>query len=199
MDNLAFASPCPPTPDAVLRHHGDDVLLHLARLGGADAFGELYRRHRDALRRFARSLVPTTPDLAPDLVADAFSNLWRLLLDGAGPQDQPIRYLMVCVRNGAASHHRRTARGERAVRRLAGGYVEQFTAEVADDHLVAAFRSLPDRWRQVLWWTEVEGRSAADVGAELGLSDEGVRALSYRARRALRTAYAPAIDAVAEA
>ena len=172
----------------------DEALLALARSGDRAAFASLYQRHHPALGRYARSLVPTSPDLAGDLVADAFANLWRLLCQSRGPTDHAIRYLMVSVRNGAMTLHRRTARADQVVQRLGRVRPMDSALVLADDQLVAVFRSLPDRWRNVLWWTEVEGLTAAEVGARTGLSADAARALSYRARRALRAAYEAAED-----
>jgi len=52
-----------------------------------------------------------------------------------------------------------------------------------------AFRQLPQRWRCVLWYTEVERRAPAEVAELLDLTPNGVAALAYRAREALRQAY----------
>lgn len=170
----------------------DEVLLARARARDPDAFAELYRRHEPMLRRFARSLVTASPDLAGDLVADAFANLWRLLRQGRGPSDHAIRYLMVSVRNGAVTLHRRSMRADQLVQRLGRHPELDVSVILRDDQLTSAFRGLPERWRQVLWWTEVEGLSAAEVGARTGLSADAARALAYRARRALRAAYTDA-------
>jgi hypothetical protein len=53
----------------------------------------------------------------------------------------------------------------------------------------AAYESLPERWRTVLWQVEVEGRKPQELADALGLSPNGVSALAYRARAALREAY----------
>jgi hypothetical protein len=52
-----------------------------------------------------------------------------------------------------------------------------------------AFARLPERWRAVLWHTEVEGESPAQVAPLLGLTPNGVAALAYRARERLRQMY----------
>jgi hypothetical protein len=52
-----------------------------------------------------------------------------------------------------------------------------------------AFARLPERWQAVLWHTEIEGLSPADVAPILGLTANGVSALAYRAREGLRQAY----------
>jgi hypothetical protein len=55
--------------------------------------------------------------------------------------------------------------------------------------IARAFLSLPERWRAVLWHTEIEGAKPADVAPLLGLTANGVAALAYRAREGLRQAY----------
>jgi hypothetical protein len=52
-----------------------------------------------------------------------------------------------------------------------------------------AFVRLPKRWQAVLWHTEIEGHSPAQVAPILGLTANGVSALAYRAREGLRQAY----------
>ncbi len=52
-----------------------------------------------------------------------------------------------------------------------------------------AYASLPERWQLVLWHTEVEGMSPAEIGPLLGLAPNAVAALAYRAREGLRQAY----------
>jgi hypothetical protein len=52
-----------------------------------------------------------------------------------------------------------------------------------------AFRSLPERWQTVLWYTEVEGMDPHEVAPLMGISANSVAALSYRAREGLRKAW----------
>ncbi|TMR00402.1 hypothetical protein ETD83_16710, partial [Actinomadura soli] len=55
--------------------------------------------------------------------------------------------------------------------------------------IARAFRSLPGRWRTVLWHTEVERAKPAEIAPLLGLTANGAAALAYRAREGLRQAY----------
>ncbi|MEV6150678.1 sigma-70 family RNA polymerase sigma factor [Nonomuraea sp. NPDC052129] len=55
--------------------------------------------------------------------------------------------------------------------------------------IAKAFLSLPERWRAVLWHTEVEHLPPADVAPLLGLSANGVTDLARRALAGLRQAY----------
>lgn len=166
-------------------------LLRRFRSGDDSAFGELYETLRPAAQRYARRLVGASD--AEDVVADAFTKVFRAIRNGHGPVDQPAPYLMYAIRT-TAWHHRRqhnqeldkSMRLEPALRVAAPAHAP------LDDDLVAAMGTLCCRYQQVIWWFEVEGRSAAEVGAELGMSPNAASALAYRARRALRRAYSAA-------
>lgn len=59
-----------------------------------------------------------------------------------------------------------------------------------DRQLIAgAFGTLPDRWQQVLWYSEVEALKPRDIAPRLGMSANSVSALIYRAKEALRQAW----------
>lgn len=193
----------PPSPhlaaaDALSRravgdHRSDEELLEGVRAGEAAAYAEIYRRYEHEARRFARSLVAS--DEVDDIVAESFAKMLRALRAARGPVDHPASYLMVTVRTTAATFHARRIRGQRLHERLARPEVaEDALPMFGDDRLVVAFRSLTPRWRQVLWWSEIEGMSPGAIGARLGLSPGAAAALSYRARRALRDAYETARD-----
>ena len=62
-------------------------------------------------------------------------------------------------------------------------------AELDSTLAARAFHRLPERWQTVLWHTEVEQESPAEVAPLLGLTPNGVAALAYRAREGLRQAY----------
>src|SRR5436309_2713413 len=73
--------------------------------------------------------------------------------------------------------------------RAAPGPAERALAD-EDAQLVArAFSDLPERWRSVLWLTEVEGIPAREVATRLGLTANGAAQLAVRARAGLRERY----------
>lgn len=165
----------------------DEILLRQVRAGEPAAYAELYERHEDALRRYARSLVPAND--VDDLVAESFMAMLRAINGGKGPVDQPLHYLMVVVRNGAATYYKRRARASDVVDRLTLEPQPAPAEVTGNPHLEAAFQALSPRWRQVIWWSEVEDLSPSEIGARLDLSPAAASALAYRARRALRAAY----------
>ena len=168
----------------------DSDLMAEARAGGHAPLAELWRRHhRAGVLAARRCTASIDPD---DLVSEAFARIIRALRAGGGPREAFRPYLYATIRNVAA----RWASTERSVTIDDWAGVEQ--AETVDDPAVRAlertltaraFRSLPDRWQTVLWYTEVEGLDPHEVAPLLGLSPNGVAALAYRARDALRTAW----------
>ncbi|GAA3738347.1 hypothetical protein GCM10022239_12450 [Leifsonia bigeumensis] len=168
----------------------DADLMLLAREGDRTAFGELWMRHARSgitvARRFTSSLD------AEDLVAEAFARIYQRVLDGGGPDGAFRPYLYTTIRNLASrwGSDRRDIQIEDIEDLRDDNLPEDPSMVALDTHLTAsAFRSLPDRWQSVLWYTEVEGMAPQDVAPILGLTANGVAALAYRAREGLRTAW----------
>ncbi|GMA95060.1 hypothetical protein GCM10025881_18840 [Pseudolysinimonas kribbensis] len=63
------------------------------------------------------------------------------------------------------------------------------TATLENTITVRAFRTLPERWQTILWYTEVEGMEPAEAAPYLGLTANGAAALAYRARDGLKKAW----------
>jgi DNA-directed RNA polymerase specialized sigma24 family protein len=57
------------------------------------------------------------------------------------------------------------------------------------EKITAAMRSLPERWRTVLWHAEILGQKPRDIAPVLGIEPNAVSALLIRARAGLRAAY----------
>jgi len=166
----------------------DAELLARTRAGDNRAFAELYERLEPAARRYARRLV--SPSDVDDVVAESFANILRAIQSGSGPVDHAVKYLMVTVRTTAGHIHRRRAQElDKGMRLEVVTASDDDRVRFEDRALMAAFRSLSERRRTVIWLSEFEGLSAAEVGERLGLSPNAASALCYRARRALRDAY----------
>ncbi|GGO79481.1 sigma-70 family RNA polymerase sigma factor [Nonomuraea cavernae] len=170
----------------------DADLLHAVREGDAAAYGELYQRHVVAARSLARQLVRGEAEVE-DAVAESFTKILDLVGRGGGPAAGFRTYLLTVVRRTVYDRTRIESR------QVTTGEIESFDPGVPfadpavaglERSLIArAFQSLPERWRAVLWHTEVESAKAAEVAPLLGLSPNGVAALACRAREGLRQAY----------
>ena len=165
------------------------------------SYGELYVEYAPAARGLALSMVP--PDVADDIVAEAFARVLAAIRAGGGPDHAFRPYLLAAVRNLAndwiAARRRVTVIGnldEEAGDRSAP-LISGFSGDAATEAearaearlIVRAFSRLPERWRAVLWQLEVEGKAPAEVAPAFGLSGNGVSALAMRAREGLRQAY----------
>ena len=173
----------------------DAALAGKAGAGDLDAFEELYRRHVEAAWRVALAIT-ADPDDAADAVSDAFTRVFQALPDRLHAADHFLPYLLAAVRNAGIDVLRRGARqhsvdlGDDRDWAAAGGEPADAVLDDVDAALVArAFRSLPERWRSVLWLTEVERIPARDVAPLLGVSPNGVAQLAVRARAGLRERY----------
>lgn len=173
----------------------DASLVARATAGDLAAFGELYRRHVDAAWRVALA-VTTNPDDAADAVSDAFTRVFQALPERLYAADHFLPYLLAAVRNAAIDVLRRGGRqqpSEAAEDRewpaLNSGPVDFLLADEDASMVARAFRSLPERWRSVLWLTEVEQIPARDAAMLLGVSPNGVAQLAVRARAGLRERY----------
>jgi len=174
----------------------DADLLAAVRAGDSSSFSTLYERHAGAAFVVARQYTDSKAD-ADDVVADSFAAVLGALQRGNGPDAAFRAYLFTVVRRVAAVRRtsaRRVEPTDDLAKLEAGtalaGTAEEPTLEGFERGVVArAFHSLPERWQAVLWHTEVEGLSPAEIAPLLGLSANGVAALAYRAREGLRQGY----------
>lgn len=170
----------------------DAELIAEVRSGDSDAYGLLYRRHVQAARVLARKLTGS-PTEADDLVAEAFANVLATMRRGRGPDTTFRAYLFTALRNTCYDRARRDRRvqlSDDMTRHDPGVPWEDTAVAELESRLAAqAFAKLPARWQAVLWHTEVDRESPAEVAPRLGLTPNAVAALAYRAREGLRQAY----------
>ncbi|MEW2300210.1 sigma-70 family RNA polymerase sigma factor [Streptomyces sp. NPDC006655] len=184
----------------------DGLLIERMRAGDDAAYAELYRRHADAVRRYARGCC-RDGHTAEDLTAEVFARMLQAVRGGHGPGHAVRAYLLTSVRRVAAQWTR-SARREQLVDDFAvfaaqashGSAVSDGDAldpgadvramhEAEQSMAMRAFRSLPERWQAVLWHTEVEDESPSEVATLFGLDANGTRVLASRAREGLKQAY----------
>ncbi|WP_420367226.1 sigma-70 family RNA polymerase sigma factor [Curtobacterium sp. L1-20] len=181
------------------REHDDRALIERARAGDRAAFAALWTAHSEAARRLAGSITQTFD--ADDLVSEAYLKIFTALQAGKGPTGPFRPYLFVTIRNLAVSWSRR--KRDDSIEE-AESFPDPRATDTAilvalDEQLtMRAFRSLPERWQQVLWFTEVDGLQPQEIADRLQLKPNSVAALAYRAREGLRQAWIQAhIDSAA--
>src|SRR5215831_4467905 len=172
---------------------GDAELISAVASGDAAAYATLRERHAAAARILAGQLVKD-PAQADEVLAEAFTRLHDVLRRGAGPGVAVRPYLLTAVRRVADERSgvqgTGTAAGPADVpgsrEPQAGGPA---AAEPENEPLARAFRSLPERWRAVLWHTEIEQADPGQAGVLLGLTADGVAELGEQACAELSRAY----------
>ncbi len=171
----------------------DADLVVRARSGDNGAFGQLIRRHQDAIFRFLSHQVRDRTDAA-DIAQEAFVALFRSL-DRYDTGRPFLAWAFVIARNKARDHHRRRV----ALRWI--GVDEQFDQlaspapgperEVADreelSQVSRLIRALPEGLRTPLLLCAMEGLTHEEIGGVMGLSAKAVEVRVYRARKALKS------------
>src|SRR6266581_3420341 len=158
----------------------DHELLRRHVAGDAEAFGELFRRHRDRLWAVAlRTLCD--PDEAADALQDAMVSAFRRAADFRG-ESAVTTWLHRIVVNASLDRLRRRA----ARPALSTGDEQAFEALVAQDgdpartsdtrlDVDAALRLLPPQQRAALVLVDMLGFSVADTAAILDTSPGTVK------------------------
>ena len=164
--------------------------------GDIDALSQLYRRHHEAVRAFARRLVGDAT-IAEDLVHDVFlatPSAFRRFR-----QEAEIRTFLLSIAVNKAKHHVRAAvRARKMLERFgdqppqspqpsaAGRPDEDWDRRQLCAELQRALDELPIEQRVVVVLCAVEERTAAEVAAIVGAPENTVRTRLFHAKRKLR-------------
>jgi RNA polymerase sigma-70 factor (ECF subfamily) len=177
-------------PDADGAGPSDRELLRRHVEGDSEAFGELFRRHRDRLWAVALRTA-CDPDEAADALQDAMVSAFRRAADFRG-DSAVTTWLHRIVVNAALDRLRRRA----ARPATSTGDEETFEALVAQDgdparqsdtrmDVDAALRLLPPPQRAALVVVDMLGFSVADAAIILDISPGTVKSRCARARARL--------------
>ena len=149
----------------------DADLVAAVRAGDIAAYGTLYARHAGGARRLAYTLVNDSAD-ADDLVAETFAKVLATLRAGRGPARAFRPYLYTTLRHVRYDRLRLDRRVEFTddLTRYEAGvpFVDPTVDRLERAYAARAFAQLPERWRAVLWHTDVEGVVAGRDRAPAG-------------------------------
>jgi RNA polymerase sigma factor (sigma-70 family) len=164
----------------------------MVRAGETAAFAELFVRHKAVAGFVARAEADNQSDAA-DLVGEAFAVVFQAMVQGKGPTESFKPYLLTTIRRMAHRRNRRARGQAQSTDPLQLGPRQSLGTETLPSYessvLVQAFRSLPERWQEVLWLVEVEELKPAAVSRLMALNPNAVSSLLIRAREGFRQAY----------
>ena len=189
---LPASTPADPTPTG-RSALSDDELVVLARDGDAAAYGELWSRHSGIGLAIARRYFDVAdPD---DIVAESFARILATLKRGGGPRAGFRPYLITTIGNVArrwATRSKEGASDELDLLEDPSTVDDPVVASTEREFALEAFKSLPERWQAVLWYSAVEGMGPSEIAGYLGMTPNATAVLAHRARAGLRTAWVQA-------
>lgn len=178
------------------------LLVERLRAGDEDAFAALVREHHGPLLRAAQAVVGR-PTVAAEVVQDTWLAVVRGVerFEGRSTLRTWLFHIMLNRARTAAARERRTDTvdtdviADRFDGSGAWSVPPEPWSERVDERIVAErlaprvhelIDALPATQRQVVVLRDVEGLSAADVAAMLGITDGNQRVLLHRARARVR-------------
>lgn len=169
----------------------ETVLVKRAKANDADAFGELYLLHLDAIYRYIYFRVHNKQD-AEDLTEQVFLKAWEAL-PGYKDQGYPFKsWLYRIAHNTVIDHHRRqkptvpmATTPETEWKTKQPTTLQQVIATEEADLLAEAIAQLPEEQQQVIILRFVEGMRHGEIAEILNKSKGACRTIQYRAINAL--------------
>lgn len=167
------------------------ALVKAAVAGDANAYGQLYLRHLDAIYRYIRFRVGNAAD-AEDLTEQVFLKAWEAITSYRMRGLPFSAWLYRIAHNAVVDHHR-----QRALEPLAPmqyedmaasdgrGTVEQVIESGELAALATAISRLPQEQQQVVVLRFIEGLSHAEVASIIDKSPGACRVIQHRALAAL--------------
>jgi RNA polymerase sigma-70 factor (ECF subfamily) len=170
----------------------DEVdLVERAIAGDADAFGELYQRHMDAIYRYIYFRVGNVKD-AEDLTEHVFLKAWEALADYEQRGNPFTSWLYRIAHNSVVDYHRQQHPVVSTPLLEQGDWtsdeptaLEQIIAAEETDALASAIAQLPEAYQEVVILRFIEGLRHAEVSQIINKSEGACRVMQHRALSAL--------------
>lgn len=174
----------------LLSTQSDTRLVELARAGHERAFEALVQRYRRALLGYCRRRLLLPNERAEDALQQGLLQAWLALREGTEVRDvKPWLYRI--VHNAALNTLRGSGYNYAELSETLSGTnapSEDLDRRIAVREALAGLAVLPEKQREALLRTAVDGCSYREAATMLGLSEPALRGLVYRARATLRTA-----------
>jgi len=175
----------------------DEVLWRQVINGDGEAFGLLFDRHHERVRRHALKLLGV-PHLAEDVTAVVFYEAWRRRAHIRTVSNSILPWLLVTANNTVRNQLRQQRRYKHFLAQLpppqdaadiADGIAEADESRIKSSALRDAFAKLRPHERDVLTLCVIEGMGAKEAGAALGVAGGTVKSRLHRAKARLGAVY----------
>lgn len=167
------------------------ALVDLAKQGDSEAFGQLYDHYVPGIFRFIYYRVGSR-HLAEDLTSETFMRGLRALQRFTWQGKDFGAWLITIARNLIADHYKSSRSRLEVVTETipedtthATGPEQEVLAQISNEVLFEAVRSLPTEQRDCILMRFIQGLSIAQTAAALGRSEGAVKQLQLRAVRSL--------------
>jgi RNA polymerase sigma-70 factor (ECF subfamily) len=180
---------------------GVEPLIERARAGDSAALQELLQSVAPAIHRFGLRMCKSESD-ADDVLQDTLLSIATHLPQFEGRSS--LSSWVFALTRSACTRRRRGLKNQPhasvehvgELRDLEPTPEQSVSDRELSDALNAALGRLPDDHREVILLRDVEGLSAAEAAAALGISVEALKSRLHRARAALRDALRPVLEPV---
>lgn len=177
---------------------GDEDVIALvdrARDGDHEAFASLYDRYVERVYRFIVYRVGGDSALAEDITSEVFLRALRKIKGFTWQGRDVGAWFLTIARNLVLDHfksgrHRLESVGFEAPQ--AGGVGDEVVdaedealSRISHNDLYKAISRLGNEQQEVIYWRFLQGYSVNEAAAAMGKSDGAIKALQYRAVKAL--------------
>jgi RNA polymerase sigma-70 factor (ECF subfamily) len=202
LEAVAADSPAPVLTGAA----GDaDVvaLVDRARDGDPDAFAALYDRYVERVYRFVLYRVHGDSALAEDVTSEVFLRALRKI-KGFTWQGRDVGAWFLTIARNLVLDHFKSGRARLEVLGIEAPAAaddrilnaeDEALSRVSSRDLYKAIGRLGTEQQEVIYWRFLQGYSVAETAAAMGKSDGAIKALQYRAVKALYKLVVVAEDA----
>ena len=159
---------------------------------------ELHSELYDKLRAFILRRVQGDESLADDLVQEVFLKM-QLHLQQLEDEQKVQAWLFRMARNVVADHFRKVQkrRDSAAAPPVEDEPEPQLTSQLAS-WLPFAIAALPEKYREAIRLTEIEGYSQKELAARLGISYSGAKSRVQRGRQMLKQVITDCCEVVSD-
>lgn len=169
----------------------------LALAGQGEAFGRIFDRHVERVRRHSIRLVAQHSD-AEDVVAITFLEAWRSRSRVRVVEGSVLPWLLLTATNVARNLERSSRRYRDLLTRLPIADPHSPVDDGTDSEVVAALADLSAADQRVIVLCVLEGYSEREAAAALGIPAGTVKSRLSRAKARLRSRVTPAASPLTE-